>query len=703
MEATNSRINVKFGAEKIPFSLTNTDASLWREDDGWHIRLRGQPARTDIPLDQADTGIVRLEATLRPASHLSQMPLHIEMDWRKAQLGQLSLLILGSDQDWRGDLTGELHAEGSVDALTISTRLRATGVHRAEFEPVSVLDFDANCSFLYHFSLRSLEKIECNSPVGDGHVHLTGSMPISSAAPQLTLELDRVPAQAPLDILRTLRGNFDQSLAAQGSFSGKMTYAPASATPAEPPARSRVHPALQPPGAPSMTRLHRAMGGKALPSPSLQGSFTGQGLQITGQGLTSPIPISSLVLSPAPPQPNQPPSLTAAIAVPAGAPAPLTITAQLNRKGFDLAVRGASSLPRLRDLARATGVAQADALGQITSPADASAALDLHISGPWLAFTSFTPGSPDPGDGPKTLSGSIAFRYAAWKPDFLFAPLDLGSASLRFVNGLAVWDGVSFAYGPTDNRIRGAATLAMPLLCASGQACTPHFTVRFSALDLAILQQALLGAHEQGTIISSFIDRFRPASQSTWPAAQGTLQADSLITGPFSFSGVSARLQVESHGVKITGFEARTLGGQIHGTGSLDVPTAQNSLPSYTLDASFTGINPAQIGELAGQKWSGGPINGSGNLAFSGFADGQIAATLKGNFQFDWKQGAILTPTSDPALINFTHWSGKATVGDSSLTLNENQLSQGSRKHWVYGGISLTNPPAVRFTPAADY
>jgi AsmA family/AsmA-like C-terminal region len=700
MEATNSRINVKFGAEKIPFSLTSTDASLWREDDGWYIRLRGQPARTDIPLNQADTGIVRLEATLRPASHLSQMPLHIEMDWRKAQLGQLSLLILGSDEDWRGDLTGELHADGSVDALTVSTRLRATGVHRAEFEPVNALDFDANCSFLYHFSLRSLEKIECNSPVGDGHVHLTGSMPISSAAPQLTLELDRIPAQAPLDILRTLRGNFDQSLAAQGSFSGKMTYAPASATPAEPQSRSRVHPALQSPGAPSMTRLHRAMGGKALPPPSLQGSFTGQGLQITGQGLTSPIPISSLVLSPAPPQPNQPPSLTAAIALPAGALAPLTITAQLSRKGFDLAVRGASSLPRLRDLARATGVAQADALGQITSPANAPAALDLHISGPWLAFTSFTPSSPDPGDGPKTLSGSIAFRYAAWKPDFLFAPLDLGSASLRFVNGLAVWDGVSFAYGPTDNRIHGTATLAMPLLCASGQACTPHFTVRFTVLDLATLQQALLGAHERGTIISSFIDRFRPASQSTWPAAQGTLQADSLITGLFSFSSVSARVQVEPHGVKIIGFEAHTLGGQIRGTGSFEVPATQPANPVYTLNASFTAINSRQTGQLIGETWSGGPISGSGTLTLSGFTPADLASSAKGSLNFDWRNGRIAQQPADqaadsPTPTEFTHWTGTAKIDKSALTLGENKLQSSGKTTKAEGSLTFAEKPKL--------
>ncbi|WP_058188566.1 AsmA family protein [Terracidiphilus gabretensis] len=688
MEATNSRINVKFGTEKIPFSLTNTDASLWREDDGWHIRLRGQPARTDIPLDQADTGIVRLEATLSPASHLSHMPLHVEMDWRKAQLGQLSLLILGSDQDWRGDLTGELHADGSADALTISTRLRATGVHRVEFEPLSLLDFDANCSFLYHFSARSLEKIECNSPIGDGRAHLTGSLPASPATPQLTLELDKIPAQAPLDILRTFRGNFNQSLSAQGSFSGKMTYALASAAVTQQPAQSKA-------------QLHRAMGGKTLPPSSLQGSFTGQDLRLTGQGLANPISITNLILSPAPPQPNQSPSLTAAIAIPTGAPAPLAITAQLSQQGFNLAIRGSSSLPALRDLAHATGVAQDGALTQITSSANAPISLDLHVSGPWLTSTSFAAVTPNPDEGAKTLSGSIALRNAAWKPDFLSAPVDLGSATLRFENGLAIWDGVSFAYGPSASRIRGTATLAMPLPCASSEPCAPHFTVRFSVLDLTTLQQALLGAHEPGTIISSFIDRFRPPSQLAWPAAQGTVQVDSLTAGLFTFTGASARLQVESHGVKITGFEAQTLGGQIHGTASFAVPASQPVMPIYTLDASFTGINPTSLSKVLGETWTGSPINGSGTLKLSGFTPADLASSAQGTLNFDWRNGRITQQVAVQATdalspTEFTRWTGTAKIDKSAITLGENKLQQnGSKPTQAEGSLTFAQKPKL--------
>jgi len=98
LEASDSRINFKNGAEKLPFSLVNADLSLWQENPGeWRVRLRGQPARTDVSLHQEETGVVRLEASMRRAPALSQMPLHLDIDWREAQLGQLARLITGSD------------------------------------------------------------------------------------------------------------------------------------------------------------------------------------------------------------------------------------------------------------------------------------------------------------------------------------------------------------------------------------------------------------------------------------------------------------------------------------------------------------------------------------------------------------------------------------------------------------------------------
>ncbi len=178
LEATNSRINIKNGTEKLPFSLINTDLSFWQENPGdWRLRLRGQPARTDVALELGDTGVVRLEASVRRAPELHEMPVHLDLDWREAQLGALARLLTGADPGWRGDLTGEAHLDGTPDAARVTTRLRATGVHRAEFVPSAPLDFDANCGFVYHYSRRVLETLECNSPLGDGRLRLTGAIP----------------------------------------------------------------------------------------------------------------------------------------------------------------------------------------------------------------------------------------------------------------------------------------------------------------------------------------------------------------------------------------------------------------------------------------------------------------------------------------------------------------------------------------------
>ena len=191
LEATNSRVNIKNGLEKLPFSLVNADLSFWQENPGdWRVRLRGQPARTDVSLDLADTGIVQMEASLSAVSgppQLHHMPVHLDLEWREAQLGQLSRLILGSDPGWRGDLTGELHLDGTAESAQVKTRLRATGVHRAEFAPAEALDFDANCTFAYHYSARSVDNLSCDSPLGDGHFRILGSLPGNATAQTLSL------------------------------------------------------------------------------------------------------------------------------------------------------------------------------------------------------------------------------------------------------------------------------------------------------------------------------------------------------------------------------------------------------------------------------------------------------------------------------------------------------------------------------------
>ena len=229
LEATTSRVNLKNGIEKLPYSLVNADVSLWQENPGdWRLRLRGQPARTDVSLDLADTGIVRMEARLRPAADQQKTPLHVDLEWRSAQLGQLSRLVVGSDPGWRGDLTGELQLDGTAETAQVKTRLTASGVHRAEFAPADPMDFDANCTFLYHYAARAVENLVCDSPLGDGHIKVAGELPANQPA-KLDVEVQKVPVSAGLDALRTLRNGINESLQARGTITGQLIYDPGAA------------------------------------------------------------------------------------------------------------------------------------------------------------------------------------------------------------------------------------------------------------------------------------------------------------------------------------------------------------------------------------------------------------------------------------------------------------------------------------------
>jgi len=720
LEATNSRINVKNGAEKLPWSLLNADLSLWQENPGdWRIRLRGQPARTDVSLDLADTGVVRLEASVRRAPQLRQMPVHVDIEWREAQLGQLARLVAGSDPGWRGDLAGQLTLDGTADAAQIKTRLRASNVHRAEFAPAAPMDFDANCSLTYHYTSRNLEGLVCDSPFGDGHIRLTGDRPGDGRPPHLSVALDHIPAAAALDAVRTVRSGFAAGLEAAGTVSGKLSYAENQPVP---PAPARPMPAV---------RASKSRAAQAHPAPHgpLSGSLSADNLALSGAGLTTPIRLAHLVFQPVDTAPGQPASgsqeLAATAAVPAGAPVPLTVAMRLGLAGYHAAVHGQASFARARELARAAGLASNAALDAL---AGESLAVDLAADGPWVVpeMDAFhLEGAP--GKDPDHLAGTLTLRNANWKAGYLASHVEIAQATLHLSNGETRWDPVAFSYGP----LKGIATLTLPAAC-SPQPCAvksaPSFTVQFGALDANALEAAILGAHEPGTLLSTLIARFTPSSQSpAWPQLQGTVRADSLVLGPIKLAGPSASLHILDNGAEITGLDAGVLGGRVHGTGTLQAagfagPDGKTrDKPAYTLEGQFTRINPAAVGQLVGQRWTGGAIDGDGKIGLSGFTGKDLAASAVGTLHFEWRHGSVAatianpasadeSATADsatdepatpapPALARFDLWTADAEVATGAITLKpaRSQVEHGAHKSAIAATVTLGNPAKISF------
>jgi hypothetical protein len=599
------------------------------------VELRGQPARTDLSLGLADTGIVRLEGSVRQASELRQMPMQLDLEWKEAQLGQLTRLILGSDAGWRGDLTGELHLDGTLDAAQVKSRLRAEGVHRSEFAPAAPLDFDANCTFIYHYTGRTLEKLACDSPLGDGRVRLAGELP-GDGQPHLSVELDKIPVQAGLDALRTVRSGFSKGLVAKGSVSGKVEYAgiaPQSDAPQKP-ARKAA---------------------KALPAAQgpLTGSLTVEGFQLSGDGLSTPVVAPKLTLTPAETAPGQHQALTASAAIPAGASTPLNFTAHLALSGYQLTAHGLASIPRARELAQVAGMADAPALDALAGD---PVSVDMTAEGPWLA-TAKAPVESTPSavsTGADRLSGTVTLHNANWRADYLVNHVEISQATLHLDSGEIRWDPVVFSYGP----VKGTATLTLPAACTTPQPCPAHFQMEFTALDVSAFQAAMLGAHERGTMLSTLIARLRPSTAPPWPLLEGTLKADSLVLGPVTLQKAKAFLHIAQDTAEITGLDADLFGGTIHATGVLHPPSSNQDKPAYSLSGQLEKINPVALGQLLGMRWSGGEFNAAGKVDLTGFTGDDLAASAKGTMHLEWRRGAVAGGAAVPAeLARFERWS----------------------------------------------
>jgi hypothetical protein len=431
LEATNSRVNLKNGVEKSPFSIVNTELSLWQDDPGiWRLRLRGQPARTDMEISSGDTGEVHVEATLNaatPAREMREMPFKLQVAWRDAQLGQLSRLLLGSDAGWRGDLTADMEVQGTPDAAQTKARLRATGVRREEFAPETPLDFDANCSFRYQHAQNAVHDLGCDTAIGDGLLHLKADLPGVSGKPEAMLEVKQLPLQAGLDLLRTVRSGFAQGITARGTANGSLSL-----TTALPPApKTGAHRAAQ------SQKAGKHRGGKDNKAElNLQGSLIVEGGELRGGALKQPIrlprmtwtpalissPVSSPVSGPVssateaiPPTTGlssrftvslgsaasvEPSASTPVSPKSAATPSPknsqakthpsqafsrpheITVHLGLTADGYDAGFGGSAGIAELRDIAYAFGAPHLDAADNLAAGV---ADIDFTAAGPWIA------------------------------------------------------------------------------------------------------------------------------------------------------------------------------------------------------------------------------------------------------------------------------------------------------------------------------
>ncbi len=732
LEATESRLNLKFGTEKSPYSLVNSDLSFWQDQPGqWRIRLRGQPVRTDIAenTDAAqDSGEIRIDGSLQSAPTLRQMPVHLQLAWRDAQLGQLSLLLLGNDAGWRGNLTADLALTGTAEQASIQGRLRATSVHRAELGPVAPLDFDTNCGLVYQHTLRAIHQLHCDTGIADGHLLYAADLPPNPPAAtehppaQQSVTLQRIPLQATLDLLRTLRSNFAPGLSATGVLDGTLRLQP----PAAPPSPRHEH-ARERPANHSVRH--------ATDNSVWSGSITLTGGKISGNSLAHPWSLARLTL-----QPDPSGALAATIPLPvcagkttsattsAASTATGTIAAThkaslaapaisaansgdcsaalaITRSGYQIRLTGNASIPRLVRFTAALGLP----LPLPDGFQGGSAEMQMQAIGPWIMT--------QPAALTDHLTGSLRLRAARWSHPSLAFPVLIPDATVTLDRSSLILRGtVARASAPSaasgnHSTLRAQVVFTQPLAPAStaatpdtpGAAAIPTLSLAFDHLDAATVESAFAPSSAPSGLFAAIASRVHPASPlpplhlavTAATCALDSLNPDHSTPARLALTRCSAQLHRAAsdppRAFTLDSFHAAFAGGSLAASGLID---GSDDTQRFRLHLTAEKLQPKPLAALVAAHWTGGSISATADLATQGATPPQWLAASTGTLQFDWTRGS-LGPATAPGntAIVFDRWTGSATWSASRLSLKANTLTRRGKSTSLIGFIPYGGPP----------
>src|SRR5579871_4348460 len=175
IEATSARINFKNGPEKKPYALTNADFSLWQDsENAWGVRLKAQPFRTDLNLN--DMGTLVISGAWQRADALHDTPLQFTMEWSRAQLGQVTKFMTGRDRGWRGGTQVDVTLTGTPAKLQIASSASIEDFRRYDIESSQSVRLAGQCAGQYSSTDNTFHEVVCGAPVGNGLITLKGEM-----------------------------------------------------------------------------------------------------------------------------------------------------------------------------------------------------------------------------------------------------------------------------------------------------------------------------------------------------------------------------------------------------------------------------------------------------------------------------------------------------------------------------------------------
>ena len=654
IEASAARINFKFGQEKKPYALMDTNFALWQDSENtWGVRLKARPMRTDFNL--SDTGLLTVSGIWQRAATLRDTPLQFSFKWDRPQLGQMTKLLSGKDRGWRGGVTASAVLEGTPSDLSIRTEASLQDFRRYDIMGGQELRLAARCEAHYSSAGHTFQRILCDAPVGDGAILLRGQV-AGLFAPHdydLVLSVEQVPLQAIVTLLRHSKRDLPEDLLARGKLDAKFMMHASSAL--------ERHVDVSGRGEASNVRLQSTKTNSQLELGSVPFSIPGQDSSKSDRKKIAR-DLSHEVLE----IPDEAHLEFGPFTVPLGRPIPAMARGWIARSGYSVSVRGDAQVKRLLQLARTLGLPASQAT------VDGIAKLDLQIAGGWSGFA-----APD-------ITGTARLNTVRAELRGLSAPLEISVADVLLDKDVLRLQNLDASLAESQ----WTGSLRLPRHCVSPQSCLVEFDLHADKID----------ADEWSELLSSHPRKrpwYRLLSSNVQPGpsvlaaahASGKLAAARLVIQQLVGERVSANVELNEGQITVSNLQGEVLGGRHTGEWRVDF-TVQP--PAYSGTGTLDRVSLAQVATLMRDGWITGAATVSYHVSLSGYSSGDLFESASGALYLDIQDGTfahvLFTNGSTP--LHVSRFRGHVVLQDGKFDIQQGKLEAPTGIYQVSGTAS---------------
>jgi hypothetical protein len=641
IEFDSGRINLKLGAEKTPFALTDADVSLWQEsENAWGVRLRATPMRVDMNL--TDTGTLRVEGSWERAASLRETPVHFIVRWQGGQLGQATKLLYGVDEGWRGTLTTSLLLTGTPGDLGVGANGSVRDFRRYDVLGGGELDLAAECGGHFSSTDHTLSRLACKAPVGDGEFDLDGSL---KAAEQFQYDLSYsadAPAQSLVALLRHARNGVPDDLTADGRLKLLLEMV-----------RSADGGQARGGGRISELRLTSEAADLDLPLGDVPLAVIGAEAQTHQKRIVKTLATTRLdeaVLSFGP------------VAMTLGKTESSALRGTLSRKEYRVALKGDADIGRLLRMFGAIGIPSAKVR------VEGKAKVDLQMAGTWS------------GERPRS-SGEVQISSVRAQAPGLNQPVTIASADLRFTpDRIEVQNLRAFAAGSVLG-----GTISLPRHCEVAD-CPATFTLRADRIAIGQVN-ALLNPNAPRQRWYQFLSGDAKGNRYLLELhAVGTISAGQFAAGKLSATRMTADADLKNGKLRLANLQADLWDGRHVGEWTADF-TAKPPVFSGTGTVQHVALN--DLAQIMNDGWVTGLASGTYNITMGGVSAEELFSSAKAGLQVNAESGELphlSLDGNDPLQVRKLTASVK--FEDGSFKIEDGQLETAGEAYQFAGTAS---------------